>query len=257
MTIKVNALLKPTLFFPKKHIFLISHMRANTSLFGHLLGSADEVSGYYEMHIGYYSWKSLIRQKLLYHSIHPSEPVTKYYFDKVLHSEHHISEEIINHKNFKYIFMLREPEMTIKSICKLYQKVDPNHEFVTVSGAAKYYIDRVNDIRSMFDAINNKNNCCYLDAECLITKTEESLVFLTEQMEFNKKLSSEYKQFELTGKKKFGDSSSNINSGRIVSSNEDKYKDIIIGEDLLEQCEKVYSEVKNHLVANCQYSLIK
>jgi len=41
-------------------------MRANTSLFGHILGSSPEINGYYEMHISYYSWKSLIRQKLIY-----------------------------------------------------------------------------------------------------------------------------------------------------------------------------------------------
>ncbi len=257
MSIKLNSLLKPGLFFPKKHIFLISHMRANTSLFGHLLGSSDEVSGYYEMHIGYYSWKSLIRQKLLYHSMHPSEPVTKYYFDKILHSEHRIRDEIINHKNFEFIFMLREPERTVKSICKLYQGLDPKHELATGTGASQYYMERVYDIGKLFDKINDKRNCCYLDAECLISKTDESLAFLTEKMNFNKKLSSEYKRFQLTGEKRFGDSSSNINSGHIVSSNKDKYKDINIDDRLLEKCEQVYHEVRNNLVNNCYYSLVK
>ncbi len=56
----------PPLVLQHRNIFLLSHMRANTSLFGHLMGSHPEVEGYYEMHIGYHSWRSLWRQKLLH-----------------------------------------------------------------------------------------------------------------------------------------------------------------------------------------------
>ena len=34
-----------------QHIFLLSHMRANTSLISHILGSHPQISGYYEMHL--------------------------------------------------------------------------------------------------------------------------------------------------------------------------------------------------------------
>jgi len=33
-------------------------------LLSHIFGSNPEVEGYYELHMGYYSWKSLLRQKL-------------------------------------------------------------------------------------------------------------------------------------------------------------------------------------------------
>jgi hypothetical protein len=38
---------------PYARIFLLSHMRAFTSLAGHILGSHPQINGYYEMHISY------------------------------------------------------------------------------------------------------------------------------------------------------------------------------------------------------------
>jgi hypothetical protein len=43
-------------------IFLLSHMRAFTSLAGHILGSHPQVNGYYEMHISYEDAFALDRQ---------------------------------------------------------------------------------------------------------------------------------------------------------------------------------------------------
>jgi len=57
-------------------------MRANTSLFGHILGSSPEINGYYEMHISYYSWKSLIRQKLIYLENHQFKKIPNIYLIK-------------------------------------------------------------------------------------------------------------------------------------------------------------------------------
>lgn len=252
----INMILKkPNILLPKHHILLLSHMRANTSLIGHVIGSSQEVSGYYEMHIGYYSWKSLIRQKYLYHSNHITEPVTKYYFDKVLHSEHDVSKSILNNNNTSFIFMLRNPERTVKSICKLYQRVEPEHEFATSEGAAKYYIERVTDIVNMIDEINDMKNCIYIDAECLISKTEESLTFLTDKIGLKEKLTSEYKKFELTGKEKYGDSSSRIDIGHISNISQ-SYDDIDVDSELIKSCKEIYFNVRSKLIDKCHYSLI-
>jgi hypothetical protein len=43
-------------------IFLLSHMRAYTSLAGHILGSHPQINGYYEMHISYEDASALDRQ---------------------------------------------------------------------------------------------------------------------------------------------------------------------------------------------------
>jgi hypothetical protein len=50
------------LFDPYARIFLLSHMRAFTSLAGHILGSHPQINGYYEMHISYEDASALERQ---------------------------------------------------------------------------------------------------------------------------------------------------------------------------------------------------
>ena len=138
-------------------IIMLSHMRANTSLFGHILGNNPEINGYYEMHIGYYSWKSLIRQKLKYLEEHQFKKGSKYIFDKVLHNEHAVNCGMLIEQNAKIIISLRSPEETIPSIIKLYQeKVDPKHEFARFSGAADYYKQRLATLNDYSEQLKGK-----------------------------------------------------------------------------------------------------
>jgi len=47
---------------PYARVFLLSHMRAFTSLAGHILGSYPQINGYYEMHLSYEDAAALDRQ---------------------------------------------------------------------------------------------------------------------------------------------------------------------------------------------------
>ncbi|MDV7102907.1 sulfotransferase [Vibrio sp. TH_r3] len=247
----IHQLIKsPQIIFPKEHIFLISHMRANTSLFGHLLGSSDEISGYYEMHIGYYSWKSLIRQQLIYKQQHENSKPTRFYFDKLLHNEHDLRKTIMDKSNCKFIFMLRNPARTIQSTCNLYQKVEPEHEFATVEGAANYYLERVEHIGAMLNQFDDFSRCYYLDAEALISSTEDTLESLSTWLGLRQPLSPEYKKFELTGSKKHGDSSSYINQGKVRASRE-SYNNIELPEELIQQCDEKYRLVRDGMINKC------
>lgn len=247
----LNTMVHPGVLIPRQHILLVSHMRANTSLFGHIIGSSPEISGYYEMHIGYYSWKSLIRQKLLFHEDHPGTKSTRYYFDKVLHNEHDILVPVLNRSNCKYIFMLKKPERTIKSICNLYKKIEPEHEFSTVTGATNYYIDRVEGMRDILIECKDKSRCYYLDAESIINDTTDTLKDLSDWLNLKTPLSPEYKKFNFTGVEKFGDTSPTISHGK-VSSNKESYEDIVIDETLLEKAELVYNDVRESIMSACR-----
>lgn len=140
-------------------------MRAYTSLFGHIMGSNPAICGYYEMHIGYYSWKSLIRQKLLYFENEETKSGFSYMFDKVLHNEHYISPKILDGRRIKTIFCLRRPQDTIPSILKLYQGIDPSHEFNSESFATDYYIQRLAMLESI--AVALQQEFFYIDAESI------------------------------------------------------------------------------------------
>ncbi|MFT5760689.1 MAG: hypothetical protein ACI9LM_005476 [Alteromonadaceae bacterium] len=249
----VLALLKrPTLIAPSKHIILLSHMRANTSLIGHILGSHPEISGYYEMHIGYFSWKSLFRQKLEFQAAHEQEACSPFYFDKVLHSEHYINTNLFNPSRAIAIFSLRNPKKTIPSIVKLYEGVDPEHVFCTIAGAAEYYIERVNTLASMAKQFSGQYY--YYDAEAIKEKTDDTLTFLTASLGLTSPLQKNYKSQNNTGKGDSGDHSENLTKGYISQANTD-YSTYEIPKELLEKLEKSYQVSREIIIKHAKATI--
>ena len=208
------ALKDPLVLKSYRHIYLLSHMRANTSVLGHVLGSHPEIEGYYELHIGYYSWKSKFRQKLKYFSDHRRKGTARYLFDKVLHNEHQFNMEVVNREKDIVIISLREPHSTIKSIMKLYDSIDPNHEFNSIQGATKYYIERLKHLEQF--AVANKGMYYYFNADDLTAQPDETLKTLTGWLGLSSKLSKTYQKFKKTGAQGAGDSSENMEKGEIV-----------------------------------------
>lgn len=236
---------KPSILMPHKRIFLLSHMRANTSLFGHILGSHPEVEGYYELHIGYYSWKSFIRQKLIYFAQHDKKSSANYIFDKVLHNEHYVEPKLLSNSNSVIIFSLREPIQTIKSIIALYQKNDPNHSFAQVDGASKYYIGRLKQLEKLSKQLECK--VIYIDAQCLRDNTEDSLTFLTKEIGLKQPLTSEYETQNLTGTNGAGDRSDNLKLGKIKAGKTD-YSSIELDESIKAELIEAYNKTRSALI---------
>jgi hypothetical protein len=245
---------RPTLFKPTKHIILLSHMRANTSLIGHILGSHPEISGYYEMHIGYFSWKSLFRQKLEFQAAHEQEACSPFYFDKVLHSEHYVNTNLFNPSRAIAIFSLRNPEKTIPSIIKLYEKVDPTHEFCTIEGAARYYIERAQTLSEMAEKLSG--NYFYYDAEAIKDNTTDTLSFLTKALALNSPLTKNYKTQNKTGKDDSGDHSENLAKG-YISKNATDYSSYVIPDDLNEKLKHTYDVCRNNLIMHAKTTSLK
>lgn len=231
---------KPAILKPQKTILLLSHMRANTSLIGHILGAHPEINGYYEMHIGYYSWKSKIRQKLCYFKSHPEDPVKPFLFDKVLHSEHEVTHSFMSMPNVKIMYCIREPIKSVQSISSLYKKNDPSHEFATDIGAANYYIERCKSILKL--AANSPNDYLFYTAESLVEDSGITLQKITRFLELKEPLTSSFKTQKLTGVGTTGDNSGNLNNGEIVRV-KSTYPALDIESTLLNKMQSVYSEV--------------
>lgn len=191
-------------------------MRAYSSLFGHIMGSNPAICGYYEMHIGYYSWKSLVRQKLLYFENEEAKPGFTCMFDKVLHNEHSVSIDILNSRQIKTIFCLRRPEDTIPSILKLYQGIDPSHEMNSESFATGYYIQRLDMLARI--AASLEQPFFYLDAESIQHNSNECLGNLSDWLQLDTVLSPNYQIQRNTSKERFGDTSRRMTAGRITDS---------------------------------------
>ncbi len=202
----------PSILRPYKRITLLSHMRANTSLLGHVLGSNPQIEGYYELHIGYYSWKSFIRQKLKYFSEHSPKKDAVYLFDKVLHNEHSVNPSVFSSDDI-VIIMVRDPIATIKSIQKLFLKVDPFHEYTNAENARTYYISRLEQLVTLAKELQGQYY--FLNADDLTQSPDSILDYLTKILELKTPLSKKYKMFKNTGVKGTGDSSENMVKGEI------------------------------------------
>jgi hypothetical protein len=204
----------PSILRPYKRIILLSHMRANTSLFGHLLGSNPEIEGYYEQHMGYYSRKSFIRQKLQYFAEHKPKKNATYMFDKVLAIEHYVNTSLFGNDTDKIIIMIREPNATIASIINLYKTIEPNHIYTTLEGASGYYSERLTQLINMAKAMKGK--FVFIEAESITQNPDETLTDLSQFLTLKTPLTKEYKMFRNTGKKRSGDSSDNLTLGVIT-----------------------------------------
>ena len=231
-----TTLTNPALLKPHKRIFLLSHMRANTSVLGHIIGSNPAIAGYYEMHIGYYSWKSLLHQKLLYYQVHDYKPGTRFLFDKVLHTYHRVDPALLNKKNVTSLITIREPEQTIRSIVNLFRSNFKTHEYQSVDEATRYYCDRVTYLAE----ISSQIDCYYFfNAVKLKTDTEQFLNTLSRWLQLETPLSQEYNQFELTGKNDSGDKTAALKTGRLQSGSSD-YSNISLLPEQLEQAMQAY-----------------
>jgi hypothetical protein len=233
------------ILLPKQHIFLLSHMRAYTSLFGHIMGSNPAICGYYEMHIGYYSWKSLIRQKLLYFENEETKPGFSSMFDKVLHNEHSVSAKILNGRRIKTIFSLRRPQDTIPSILKLYQSIDPSHELNSEPFATGYYIQRLDMLENI--AMSLEQDFYYLDAEAMQHNPNECLGSLSDWLQLDTPLSPNYELQRNTSRARYGDTSIRMKTGRITDG-KSEYANFQHDPELLNSAVRTYDRVRKLLL---------
>ncbi|MBZ9611748.1 hypothetical protein I4W93_009075 [Rheinheimera sp. MA13] len=213
-------------------------MRANTSLIGHILGSHPQINGYYEQHIGYYSWRSLIRQKLIYCNQHSLKVKSMFMFDKVLHNEHFVSPVLLNSANSKVLISIRRPETTIPSVINLYKKVDPTHIFCTVEGATDYYVKR---LHYLADICKKLDSYYYYDAEQLRDDTAMCLSKIADYLGLTTALSSEFKTQILTGVGNAGDHSGNLNAAKVKKETTD-YSDFDLTSIDINSLTKIYDD---------------
>lgn len=228
-----------------QNIFLLSHMRAYTSLLGHIMGSNPQVCGYYEMHIGYHSWKSLIRQKLLYFQDEAAKPDLTYMFDKVLHNDHDVAVHLLDLPRVKTLFALRHPAQTIPSILNLYRTVDPSHEYNSAEFSTNYYIGRLLELERL--ASTMQNAFFYFDAEAVKEDTRHTLAQLSDWLELATPLQPEYELQKKTSAERAGDASPRLRAG-VVDGGTSGATSIAVDTALIARAEPVYQRVRATLL---------
>lgn len=233
-------------------IFLLSHMRAYTSLAGHILGSHPQINGYYEMHLGYEEPAALDRQLELYRQSDALKPGSRYLFDKLLHNDYVLKPERLGLADIKILVSLAEPEHTIRSIVHLFrQKPDPDL-YASPVEAARYYVERVRAIAEF--CRTSDRPYCYFDAELWLRAPERLLPRLTAWLELDSPLSERYEVFSHTGMPRRGDTSARMGSGRIERVRSD-YSHIAIPEAVLEAARAAYRECRERIVSSATDSV--
>ena len=228
-------------------IFLLSHMRAFTSLAGHILGSHPQINGYYEMHLSYEDASALDRQLDVYLQGDVLKENSHFLFDKLLHNDYLLQPERLGLANTKILISLLEPEQTIKSIVNLFAQKEIDDLYASPVEAANYYIARVEALADFSRHANQRYY--YFDAEMLQRAPEKLLPKLSDWLELDSPLSERYALFSQTGKAGKGDSSQRIHSGSIDKAKID-YSHIVIPEDALSAAQKVYRECRQQIIEN-------
>ena len=230
----------------KKYLFLSSHMGSYSSLFSHILGSHDKISGYSEMHISYRRKVDLMVLRYRVYKACNMELNGDYIFDKILNN-YLISDNILNSKNTKLLFVLRKPEDTIKTISKMGKNLKNPNRFRNIDNIVNYYTGRLKQLEILVERANGK--AVYLDAEKIVDNTDFVLGYLTDWLQLPTMISSEYNVFSNTGKPGFGDPSNNIKQGKIIKTRE--IIDLNIPDELLKAANEGYFKCRETMNNRC------
>ncbi len=241
---------------PSEHharIFLLSHMRAFTSLAGHILGSHPQINGYYEMHISYEDAAALDRQLEVFLEGDALKPGSRYFFDKLLHNDYALEPDRLGLTDMKILVSLLEPEHTIKSIVNLFAQKEVDDLYASPVEAANYYMARIQALADFSRAASQPY--FYFDAELFQRAPEQLLPRLTHWLELDSPLSERYQIFSQTGKARKGDSSARIRSGCIDRTPEN-YSHVAVPEKVLDQAREVYRECRRQIIEKAADSFV-
>ncbi len=233
-------------------IYLLSHMRAYSSLIGHILGSHPQINGYYEMHLSYTGPESLDEQVRLYRQSETLKAEGVYLFDKLLHNDYSLNTSLLSDIDDRLIVSLRAPGDSLKSILRLFQDKPVDDLYADPVHASDYYIQRL-DVLARFCKENPKRYY-YFDAELVLADSQTLLSRLTRWCGLSGALSDRYQTFRLTGKSGTGDSSELIRRGKIEMSGKD-YPDIKLDTELLRRAEEAYVEARKVILSHARDSL--
>jgi hypothetical protein len=238
---------------PPGRIFLLSHMRAYTSLVGHLLGSHPEIDGYYEMHRSYAGPADLAEQARHYRTHDPFKPGSRFLFDKLLHNDYTLALDALDATPLVVLMALRPPEPTLKSIVSLFARKPGSDPYADPADAATYYIDRLRALAAFGE--RHAGRFHYFDAALVRSDTARLLAALQDWLRLATPLADHYQIFARTGVAGAGDSSTAIASGRVVRD-DTPYPALTLDAATLRQAEAVYAECRARLVSCAAAALI-
>jgi hypothetical protein len=231
----------------------LSHMRAFTSLAGHILGSHPEINGYFEMHISYDDASALDKQLDVFLQFETPKKNSRYLFDKLLHNDYRLNTGMFDPAGLKLLVALLEPDKSIRSIVDLFQQKGTEELYASPPEATDYYIDRISMLADFCRATDRPYY--YYDAELFQAAPDSLLGKLTDWLELDSPLTGRYQLFSQTGKAGKGDSSKYIYSGKIEKTRID-YSHIKVPDRVLRRAREAYRDCRSSIIANAADSVL-
>jgi len=223
-------------------VFILSHMRAGSSVLTRVLSSHPEVCGVGELHRVYRTeldlddltiWLAWYAGSKLRQS--------RFVLDKLLHNRLLPDPALLTRANIKCIFLLREPESSIKSMVTRLSRRDV---FGNPERAVEYYTARLARLADMVKYVEPEN-AVMLDYSALTHETESSLRLLREFLGLQLDLSPEYEVDEALGRWERSDGSEHILKG-VLHRAQTNYG-IELPADLLDAAMDSYAETTQEI----------
>lgn len=246
--------LVPAFHQTRQRLFLLSHMRAYTSLVGHLLGSHPEVDGYYELHRNYLTDDDLARQLAQYAAHDALKPGGRYLFDKLLHDTYSVNLALPELADAVVLVSLRPPGPTLASILNLFVQKTGDDLYATPEGAVRYYLDRLATLSGFASQYPGRYR--YFDAPLVVEEPARLLAALGRWLDLATPLSDRYRTFSQTGRPGAGDSSPHIAQGRILHAAPPASPDAL-DPDLLALAQAAWRDCRGHLATHAAEALLR
>jgi len=188
----------------------MGHMRCGSTLLMHLLLTNPRVIGCGERNAPYRSTWDLDRLEITSRIVQraPLRRV-RYVIDQINHDRFTPDPELLRHERLRFIFLIRNPAETIRSIVNL-----GSTEPWTTQRATDYYSRRLRSIANYASTIASPSTALALTYDDLLANTSAVLRRLESFLGLDEQLSEEYTIQRFTGLR--GDPSLNIRAGRIL-----------------------------------------
>ncbi len=203
--------------WPRRHgyVFLLSHMRAYSSVLAHVLGSHPDMRGYLEAGLSYHDPADLRHLAPRLRELGVADTRGRWLVDKILHNAFLLSTPVMADPRVRLILFIRAPASTLSSITKL-AKIHAVPWYQDPTAVTAYYCDRLRTLAT----IARVAACpwVWFPAERLREAPDAVLAGLTPFLNLRPPLSATYALHPKTGQPGFGDPSENIRAGRILSA---------------------------------------
>lgn len=222
-----------------RHIILLSHMRAGSSLLTQLMSSTDEVLGYGELHLRYERPQHLraMNGKVVVVT-RTSRPTSPYVIDKILH-DHLLTPAALARivDRIETVFLVREPTATLQSLVASFG--------MSQDEALEYYVSRLRSVAALA-SVTAAGTAVAVTYDDLIDRTQAVFALIERQLGLTTPLDERYEP-----KKRGSDPSANLASGRILRDDKIVRHRASVDAAVLQQALGAFEESMAFLATHC------